>query len=62
MGRKWIMLAAVGMGLGACAQGTDSSEIASGGAAADQGPEYCETAPEDPTERERWNELCFPGR
>ncbi len=63
MERKWMIMAAVGLGLGACAQGTDSSQFASSGAAADQGPGYCESAPpEDPTEADRWNELCFPDR
>lgn len=51
---------AAGLAVAACAQGSDPEMMASGGAAGDQGPGYCETPPSDPTQQERWNELCFP--
>lgn len=49
--------------LGACGDtGPDPEGVASGGAAADAGPGYCETVPADPDEMNRWNSLCSPDR
>lgn len=65
-----ILLLLVAAGLAGCAvspqPGTTSSSgnsrVASGGAAGQLGPGYCQTVPSDLSERNRWNSLCLRTR
>lgn len=58
----WGLLALGAFGLAACAQTGATGQMAGGMSAGDSGPGFCESPPpEDPTERNRWNDQCFPG-
>jgi hypothetical protein len=57
-----LLAAAAALTLAACNATYNPDTIASGGSAGSSGPEYCETVPADPTELQRWNEVCAPER
>lgn len=63
MRRSLLLAMALGI-LAACAAGSTggSGAAKSGGAAGQMGQDYCHSVPSDPSERNRWNNLCFSRR
>jgi hypothetical protein len=54
------LFAASVLALAACQDTPGASAPAEPESAGSAGPGFCETVPSDPSEMERWNELCFP--